>query len=143
MPPSSNHAETISLERLRGMRKHLRELLAHPGWSVYADFVGQVQDDLIRTLVMKPLLDANGAFTQEYQKGKYAAFDDCLNQPAAWLEDLDQRIRDAEAAEVAEQKRKQTEPANATRREQQSSNTDGFAGNADSDTERLVPRRSP
>lgn len=130
--------EQISLDRLRGMRKHLRELVEHAGWNVFREYVGSLQDTLVRELVLNPLQTMDGALAQEYKKGKYAGLDQVLNDPTAWLADLDARIASAEAAEVAEQRAKK-EPANV-RREQQ---FDPINASILADDERTVPRRSP
>lgn len=119
---SDEQGNRLSLEALRRNRKFLRELIEHAGWPVFREYVGALQDTLVRELVLNPLQTVDGALAQEYKKGKYAGLDQVLNDPVAWLADLDARIAAAEAVEAAEQRAKK-EPANA-RREQQSTFSD-------------------
>lgn len=116
--------EAAGLDKLRQTRRTLKELLEHPGWQAFVAQVGEKQDALIRGLVMKPLAHLDEALEQEYRKGQYAAFDTCVNEPQAWLDNLDLEIERLAAAEAAARK----EPANAVAQTDDASESSGRSG---------------
>lgn len=95
--------EELPLDRLRGLRHDLRDLLETKGWVAFRFFVESTMQVLLRDIVMKPLEGVDGALPQEYLKGKYAALDQALEGVRLWIESLDRVIEVKAAAEAAKE----------------------------------------
>lgn len=104
--------ESLGVDRLRGLRHDLRDLLETKGWVAFRFFVEQTQVILLKDIVLKPLEGVDGALPQEYKKGKYAALDQVLEGVPLWIESLDRVIEVKVAAEAAQ---KAKEPASHDR----------------------------